>query len=81
MWLAFGTFELGYACWRTGERDAGDVDMRLGMEMLREQGVRVRQTLFVSAHAEAEAEMGHVDTPLEMLDDASSTPSKRCIGI
>src|SRR5208282_5748519 len=44
MWLAFGTFELGYARWRTGERDAGDADMRLGMGVLREQALKVRWT-------------------------------------
>ena len=70
MWLALGTFELGYARWRTGERDAGDTDMRLGMGMLKEQGIMVRRTLFESAHAEAEAEMNHVDDALGMLDDA-----------
>ena len=70
MWLAFGTFELGYARWRTGERDAGDADMRLGMGMLREQAILVRRTLFESQLAEAEAEMGHIDAALRMLDDA-----------
>ena len=75
MWLALGTFELGYASWRTGERDAGGMDMRLGMGMLREQRVTVRRTLFESAHAEAEAEMGHVDAALDMLDDAFAQKS------
>jgi predicted ATPase len=70
MWLAFGTFELGYARWRIGERDAGDTDIRLGMGMLREQGILVRRTLFESAHAEVEAELGHVDAALGMLDQA-----------
>ncbi len=70
MWLAFGTFELGYARWRTGERDAGDTDMRLGMRMLQEQAIKVRRTLFESQLAEADAEMGHVDAALAMLDDA-----------
>jgi class 3 adenylate cyclase/predicted ATPase len=70
MWLALSTFELGYARWRTGERDAGDTDMRLGMGMLKEQGVMVRRTLFESAHAQAQAEMNHVDVALGMLDDA-----------
>ena len=51
--LALSTFELGYARWRTGERDAGDTDMRLGMGMLKEQGVMVRRTLFESAHAQS----------------------------
>ena len=40
-WLAYGTYALGYARWRTGEREAGETAMRLGMTMCREQGIRV----------------------------------------
>jgi class 3 adenylate cyclase/predicted ATPase len=69
-YLAWGTFVLGHARWRLSEWEAGVADMRLGKRMLSEQGIRLWLPLFEACHAEAEAEMGHVESALAMLDDA-----------
>jgi predicted ATPase len=69
-YLATGTFVLGYARWRTGEREAGDADMHLGKGMLSEQGIRLWLPLFEACHAETEAGMGRIESALAMLDDA-----------
>jgi predicted ATPase len=69
-WLAYGTFALGYARWQAGDREAGETGMRQGITMCREQGICVQVPLFVARQAEAEAEMGGVETALSMVDDA-----------
>jgi class 3 adenylate cyclase/predicted ATPase len=68
--LANGTFVLGYARWHIGEREVGEADMHLGKRMLNEQGITIHMPLYEACHAEAEAEMGHVESALSMLDDA-----------
>ena len=68
--LAYGTFSLGYARWRAGEREAGETGMRQGMGMCGEQGICARVPLFIARHAEAEAEIGHFESALAMVDDA-----------
>jgi class 3 adenylate cyclase/predicted ATPase len=69
-YLANGTFLLGYARWRAGEREAGETGMRGGIRMCREQGITLHLALLEACHAEAEAEMGRVESALTMLDDA-----------
>jgi predicted ATPase len=44
--------------------------MHAGIGMLREQGIAIFLPLFGATHAEAEAEMGRVESALAMLDDA-----------
>jgi class 3 adenylate cyclase len=68
-YLARSTFLLGYARWRAGE-EAGETEMREGIGMMREQGITYKLPLFEACRAEAEAEMGRVESALAMLDDA-----------
>ena len=69
-YLATGTFALGYARWRTGERQSGEADMRLGKRMLGEQGQHLWLPLHEACRAETEAETSHVDSAIATLDDA-----------
>jgi class 3 adenylate cyclase len=38
-WLGYGIFASGYTRWRAGVAEGGQTDMRLGLEMLRDQGI------------------------------------------
>jgi class 3 adenylate cyclase/predicted ATPase len=69
-YLAYGTSLLGYARWRAGEQEAGETGMRAGIGMCREQGIILHLPLLEIAHAEAEAEMGRVESALAMIDEA-----------
>jgi len=69
-YLATGTFVLGYARWRTGERQSGEADMRLGKRMLGEQGQHLWLPLYEACRAETEAETSHVDSAIATLHDA-----------
>ena len=69
-YLATGTFALGYARWRTGERQSGEADMRLCKRMLGEQGQHLWLPLHEACRAETEAETSHVDSAIATLDDA-----------
>src|SRR5262249_12958372 len=69
-YLAIGTFALGYARWRTGERQSGEADMLLGKRMLGEQGMRLWLPLYEACRAETEAETGRADSAIATLEDA-----------
>jgi predicted ATPase len=69
-WLAYGTFFLGYARQHAGEREAGEIDMRRGIAMCREQGIAVWVPLFAAIQADEDAQNGRVEGALAMLDDA-----------
>ncbi len=70
LWLAHGSVALGYARWRAGGREAGETAMRVGIQMCKEQGIGLYLPLFEATHAEVEAEMGHVESALAIIDDA-----------
>ena len=69
-WLAIGTFTQGWARWHSGDRDAGEKEMRNGMALFREQGIRFPLPLCAVLLAEIEDELGRIDHALAILDDA-----------
>jgi predicted ATPase len=69
-YLARSTFLLGYAHWRAGNKEVGETEMREGIGMMREQGITYKLPFFEACRAEAEAEMGRVESALAMLDSA-----------
>ena len=69
-WLAIGTFTQGWARWHSGDREAGEKEMRNGMTLFREQGIRFPLPLCAVLLAEIEDELGRVDHALAILDDA-----------
>jgi class 3 adenylate cyclase/predicted ATPase len=69
-WLAIGTFTLGWARWHSGDREAGEKEMRNGMALFREQGIRFPLPLCTVLLAEIEGEMGRIGPALTTLDDA-----------
>ena len=69
-WLAIGTFTLGWAQWQTGDREAAEKEMRNGMALFREQGIRFPLPLCAVLLAEIEDELGHIEHALAVLDDA-----------
>jgi class 3 adenylate cyclase/predicted ATPase len=69
-WLAIGTFTQGWARWHSGDREAGEKEMRNGMDLFHEQGIRFPLPLCAVLLAEIEDELGRVDHALAILDDA-----------
>ena len=69
-WLAIGTFTLGWTQWQTGDREAGEKEMRNGMALFREQGIRFPLPLCAALLAEIEDELGRIEHALAILDDA-----------
>jgi predicted ATPase len=69
-WLAIGTFTLGWARWHSGDRKAGEKEMRNGMALFREQGIRFPLPLCAVLFAEIEDEIGRIGPALTILDDA-----------
>jgi class 3 adenylate cyclase/predicted ATPase len=69
-WLAIGTFTLGWARWHSGDREAGEKEMRNGMALFREQGIRFSLPLCAVLLAEIEDELGRIEHALAILDDA-----------
>ena len=69
-WLAIGTFTLGWARWHSGNREAGEKEMRNGMALFREQGIRFPLPLCAVLLAEIEDELGRIEHALAILDDA-----------
>ena len=69
LWLAAGTFLLGWARWRSGDRD-GVAAMREGFGLLGEIGFRVFQPFSGTLLAEVEAEGGRVEAGLKLLNAA-----------
>jgi class 3 adenylate cyclase/predicted ATPase len=69
-WLAIGTFTLGWARWHSGDRKAGEKEMRNGMALFREQGIRFPLPLCAVLLAEIEDEIGRIGPALTILDDA-----------
>jgi predicted ATPase len=68
-WLAIGTFTLGWARWHSGDREAGE-EMRNGMALFREQGIRFPLPLCAVLLAEIEDELGRIGHAVPILDDA-----------
>ena len=69
-WLAIGTFTLGWSRWHSGDREAGEKEMRNGMALFREQGIRFPLPLCAVLLAEIEDELGRIEHALAILDDA-----------
>ncbi len=69
-WLAIGTFTLGWARWHSGDREAGEKEMRNGMALFREQGIRFPLPLCAVLLAEIEDELGRIEHALANLEDA-----------
>jgi DNA-binding SARP family transcriptional activator/predicted ATPase len=76
-YLAWGMFNLGWACWHGGERGPGLTRMGKGIAGLREQGLSVHMPVIEMRLAEAVAEAGNVETGLaileEQIDDVART--------
>jgi predicted ATPase len=68
-WLAIGTFTLGWARWHSDDREAGLKEMRNGMALFREQGIRFPLLLCVVLLAEIEDEIGGIENADAILDD------------
>jgi class 3 adenylate cyclase/predicted ATPase len=73
MWRAFGFFLVGVATAEGGRPGEALTDMRRGLELLREQDVRVFDGLGKIALAEAEARAGEIDRAIAVLDEAQAT--------
>jgi predicted ATPase len=73
MWRAFGFFLVGVATAEGGRPDEALTDMHRGLELLREQNVRVFDGLGKIALAEAEARAGDIDRAIAVLDEALAT--------
>jgi class 3 adenylate cyclase/predicted ATPase len=69
-WLAIGTFTLGWSRWHSGDREVGEKEMRNGMALFREQGIRFPLPLCAVLLAEIEDELGRFEHALAILDDA-----------
>jgi class 3 adenylate cyclase/predicted ATPase len=69
-WLAIGTFTQGWALWHSGDRKAGEKEMRNGMALFREQGIRFPLPLCAVLLAEIEDELERIEHALAILDDA-----------
>jgi predicted ATPase len=69
LWLAAGTFLLGWARWCSGDRDAVAA-MREGFGLLGDIGFRVFQPFSGTLLAEVEAEGGGVEAGLKLLNAA-----------
>jgi predicted ATPase len=73
MWQAFGLFLEGVATAEGRSPGHGLTDMRRGVELLREQNVRIFDGLIKIALAEAEARAGDTACALAILDEALKT--------
>ena len=73
MWRAFGFFLVGVGTAEGGRPGEALTDMRRGLELLREQDVRVFDGLGKIALAEAEARAGDIDRAIAVLDEALAT--------
>jgi predicted ATPase len=67
LWLATGTFLLGWARWWAGDRET-EAGMREGLALLRDVDFRIWVPHFGTLLAELEAEAGRVETGLATLD-------------
>ena len=75
-WRAFGVFLEGFASAQSGTTGGGLLDMRRGIELLREQNVLLLDGLLKIALAEAEASAGDVDRAVAILDEALATSER-----
>ena len=73
MWRAFGLVLEGVATVEGGAHSEGVMDMRRGVELLREQNVRIFDGLIKIGLAEAEARAGDIDRAIAVLDEALAT--------
>ncbi len=76
MWRAFGVFLEGLAVAETGALSGGLKAMRRGVNLLREQNVRLYDGLIKIVLAEAEARAGDPDRALVTLDEALATSER-----
>ncbi|SPP93617.1 adenylate/guanylate cyclase domain-containing protein [Bradyrhizobium vignae] len=69
LYVAAGTYLNGLAKWRAGDRIAGLADMRHGWTLLHENDCYLCEPFWGMHVAMAEAEVGQVDTGLELLNE------------
>lgn len=69
LYVAAGTYLNGLAKWRAGERMAGLADMRHGWTLLHENDCYLCEPFWGMHVAMAQAEVGQVDTGLELLSE------------
>ncbi|WP_164936977.1 adenylate/guanylate cyclase domain-containing protein [Bradyrhizobium vignae] len=69
LYVAAGTYLNGLAKWRAGDRIAGLADMRHGWTLLHENDCYLCEPFWGMHIAMAEAEVGQVDTGLELLNE------------
>jgi predicted ATPase len=69
MWLALGTFLLGWARWHAGYREPGMTQMRHGDVLAREQRIHFTGPLRAVLLAEVEAEMGCIEDAVARIVD------------
>ena len=68
-WLAIGTFTRGWARWHSGYREAGEKELRNGMALFREQGIRFPLPLCAVLLAEIEDAIGRIEHAVALLDN------------
>ena len=73
MWRAFGLVLEGVARVEGEAHGEGLMDMRRGVDLLREQNVRIFDGLIKIGLAEAEARAGDIDRAIAVLDEALAT--------
>jgi predicted ATPase len=76
MWGAFGMFLGGWATAASGAVAGGLEDMRLGVEMLREQNVLMFDGLLKAGLAKAEAQAGDAERALAVADEALASAER-----
>ena len=76
MWKAFGLVLEGAATPEGGALGKALIDLRRGVELLRDQHVRIFDGLIKIALAEAEARAGNVDRVVAILDEALATADR-----
>src|SRR5208337_3646357 len=70
LWKTLAYFLEGWSAWRSGDRNAGLVQMRAGVAQLAEREISLFSGLIRTELAQAEAESGEVDASLVTLENA-----------
>src|SRR5208337_972760 len=70
LWKTLAYFLEGWSAWRSGDRNAGLVQMRAGVAQLAEREISLFSGLIRTELAQAEAESGEVDASLITLENA-----------
>ena len=69
-WSGYAAFARGYTRCRAGDLGSGTTEMRKGLEMLREQGIAWCVPLLQAVYAEAEAELGQLESAIATINEA-----------